>query len=282
MRTRRQSSSEEPEDGRCRVCGREGPLTFEHLPPSSAGNEPNVRLLGLEDWLRREEHGESWRRGKIQQRGSGAYSLCKTCNDRGGVHYVPELARWVHAIGGGLAGSSPPLEQIDAQLEDRWVTGEMRGVKPARFLKQVVTMLLALSPGSFPPVHPALMEYARDPQRVGLPERYQFYLAAYCGPTARYCGGAARLRFDQERSITDFVLELAFPPFSYVLAIDSDPADPPVRTCNISNFAQLSVSDVVDVDMQLQVGFGHTPFPLDYRTKAAHDRDVAFNQRAAS
>lgn len=31
-------------DDICRICGKEGPLSFEHIPPQSVGNDHTVKL----------------------------------------------------------------------------------------------------------------------------------------------------------------------------------------------------------------------------------------------
>ena len=58
-------------------------------PPKGVGNTRRVEMLGLEDWLRREEEGAEVK-PTISQKGSGAYSLCRDCNSRAGELYVPE------------------------------------------------------------------------------------------------------------------------------------------------------------------------------------------------
>ena len=59
-------------------------------------------------------------------------------------------------------------EDLDADPQPTWAAAELRDVRPARFMKQVVTMLLAITPPGFlNRGHLDLGEYARDPQRVG-------------------------------------------------------------------------------------------------------------------
>lgn len=275
------TTSEDPDDDRCRVCLRRSDLSFEHLPPRGAGNDDAAWMWGLDNWLGRDPvSGRPAGRARIQQRGSGARSLCRKCNERAGERYVPELLEWTDRARAGLANASPPLDALDRELVPAYVTTTFEQVRPARFLKQVVTMLLALGSGGFAARHLDLCSFAQDPEWVGLPKRYQFYLALYAGPMARYNGGAARLREDGKGGfINDFVLELAFPPFAYVLSIDEQL--PAAETVNVSGFADLGINQRADIEMTLQVGFGHTILPLDYRPRAKLDADRAENEAAA-
>jgi hypothetical protein len=57
------------EEGICHLCGKDGPLSFEHVPPESAFNDRPV-LLGAIDDVWDTEFDDSKLRGKIQQRGA--------------------------------------------------------------------------------------------------------------------------------------------------------------------------------------------------------------------
>lgn len=278
MRIHRKKPFEDPDDAACRVCGRVTDLTFEHLPPSSAGNKGRAEMLGIDEWLQRDETGEP-ERGTIVQRGAGAYSLCGPCNNRAGQLYVPEFTRWTDMANEGIANIHPPLQELDAALEPAYTTAMFKEVRPARFLKQVVTMILALAAPGFPPRHLDLQAFAQDPGWVGLPPNYQFYLALFCGPMARFNGGAGVLRLTENGPQTTFTLELAHPPFAYILSVDED--SPALETGNIIGFADLGIDETGDVEIQMKAGFGHTPLPLDLRSKAMLKRDRAQNEAEA-
>jgi hypothetical protein len=181
MRFDRRAQPEDEDDAACRVCGRVTDLTFEHVPPRSAGNRGRAEMLGIEGWLGRTEDG-STERGTISQRGSGVYTLCADCNNRAGGLYVPELVKWAGAGNSTLAQIDPSPTHFDAQLDPTYVYVKLRDLRPGRLMKQIATMLLALAPGSFPPLHPELTRYAREPEVTGLPPSYQFYLAFFLEP----------------------------------------------------------------------------------------------------
>jgi hypothetical protein len=231
-------------------------------------------MFGIDEWLSREASGHDpigkpVGRGLVLQRGSGAYSLCRACNERAGARYVPELARWVEMANTGLANARRPVMEFDEEVEPAYSQAHFKRVQPARFLKQVVTMLLAVAPAGFA-LHRDnldLSAFAQDPDWVGLPERFQLYLALYLGPYARFNGGSGVMHLEDDRFITDFVLEVAHPPFTYILSVDQE--KPTLDCGNISNFADLRIDQTADVEIHLRLGFGHTPFPLDFRSRAA-------------
>jgi hypothetical protein len=254
----------DPADRACRICGEVTRLSFEHVPPKGTGNTGRVEMLGIEAWLAREDQGAEVR-GTISQRGSGAYSLCRDCNSRAGELYVPEFKK-LHGTG-IQALSQFDLTALDARDDAGYVEMKWQGVRPGRLAKQIATMLLAISPGSFAQANAALTEYARDPSKVGLPPRYKLYLALYAGPNARYNGGSVAMKMNDGGDFDSIpVWELAYPPFAYVLTVDEEV--PALETGNVTSFADAGIDETGELEMTLKVGFGHTIFPLDFRTKA--------------
>lgn len=141
-------------------------------------------------------------------------------------------------------------------------------------------MILAVAAPGFPPLHLDLQAFAQDPKWVGLPSNYEFYLSLYCGPMARFNGGARVLRQGPSGDWeTTFTLELAYPPFAHVLSLDEE--SPAVETANISSFADHDIDEKGEVALPLRVGFGHTPFPLDLRSEAMLERDRGRNEEEA-
>ena len=48
-----------------------------------------------------------------------------------------------------------------------------------------------------------------------------------------------------------------------------------IETVDITGFVDVGYDQRADIDLDLLVGFGHTPYPADYRTKAMVERDAA-------
>src|SRR4051812_42386815 len=131
MRRPQQSRpGKKPQIGACRIWGKVGVLSFEHVPPRSAFNRNRVELFSVEQWLSR-ENGKPTSRGRILQRGTGGFTLCESCNNLTGRLYVPELEKLTRA-GAQILHSLPPREQQDANLEEAFVEGKLIGARPLR------------------------------------------------------------------------------------------------------------------------------------------------------
>jgi hypothetical protein len=172
------------------------------------------------------------------------------------------------------------LEDADSSLSHVWLDVKWKqsstGPYPLRFMKQVVAMMLATSPPSLGENHPELAEFVLDRHRIGLPETFAFYLSLYAGPQARMTGVAGRLQWDPPPTRMDTLVEVAWPPFAYAMTIDSEPLAVP--SSDITAFTTVPYEARADIDLQLLVGFGHTLYPADYRTRAMIERDVRLNQ----
>jgi len=77
--------------------------------------------------------------------------------------------------------------------------------------------------------------------------------------------------FDRGRQFT--LVEVAFPPFAYVMTIDSDPD--PIRSVDITELTTIGYGQRADLELDLLIGFGHTAWPIDYRTRAMIEQERA-------
>lgn len=254
----------------CRICRKRKVDSFEHVPPRKAFNDQPSTSYGLEDWLAREEGG--LKGGKVEQRGAGAAVLCQPCNSNTGSWYGSELVR--AARSGATILSQLPLDEFDESLEPAYATVKFTqqpkiGPHPLRLAKQIIAMLLAMSQLDFSLNHPDLGDFVLDRERTGLDSRYQLYLALFAGPNARTTGVAAR--FNAITGKGDILVEVAYPPFAYVMTVDSPPEA--IETANITEMVDVGYKQMADLDLGMLVGFGHTPYPADYRTQAMVERD---------
>jgi hypothetical protein len=262
--------------GTCHVCRREGvKLTFEHVPPKSSFNEGRTEVYGLMEFLNRPGN-EEMTGGTVEQRGAGEWTLCESCNNKTGSWYVPELGKATAAAAKLLRAM--PLDEIDENPEEVVARITFRGAKreprPLLLIKQIVTMLLAVSPLDLSLKNPELGDFVLDRKRSGLAERFQLYLALFAGPIARTVGYAAR--FDVYTGRHDLISEIAFPPLAYSMTIDSP--EGALRVGNITGFADCGYDQETPFEIDMIVGFGHYPMPLDYRSNAAVERDRQRNE----
>ena len=265
-----------PRIGECRICGTRGVLTFEHVPPKTAFNRNRVELHTMEDWLQRDAPGPK-KKGRIQQRGMGGFILCDSCNNLTGRRYVPELERWTRAAV-SLLGQLPDDDSEDADPNDKAVSFEAVNVRPLLFAKQVAAMIMAVNGGEFRKRNLPLAEFVLDPEKVGLPVGYDIYLALYRGPNARQSGVSGRANVAIGR--VNVLSEVAHPPFAYLMSFDEE--EPALPVGKVTHFADYGSHDVVDQAVEVLVGFGHTPFPGDYRSRARIDLEAEEDRAAVA
>lgn len=262
---------------KCRICRVNDADSFEHVPPRAALNDKPQTVYGIDDWLARAEDG-TLPSGRIEQRGAGGQTLCQSCNNNTGSWYGTELARTVAA--GVKILREAPLDEYDTLTDYRWASVGFKksatGPHPLRFIKQVVAMLLAASPIELSANHPELSEFVLDKDKAGLPDRYKFYLSLFAGPYARTTGIVANI--DIERGREDIFAEVAFPPYAYVMSIDSEPDL--IETVDITLFVDIGYNQQGDIELDMLIGFGHTLYPADYRTSAMIERDRIRNEQA--
>ena len=73
--------------GICHICGKEGELTFEHIPPRNALNNQATKMYSGDNLIKRMQGEKA--KYENQQAGAGRYSLCASCNNNTGQWYAP-------------------------------------------------------------------------------------------------------------------------------------------------------------------------------------------------
>ena len=87
-------------DDICRICGKEGPLSFEHIPPQSVGNDHTVKLYSGVDAVKSSLTGQDDMEGlkyRQLQRGQGFKTICSSCNSYLGQNYVKPFSEFYRA-----------------------------------------------------------------------------------------------------------------------------------------------------------------------------------------
>jgi hypothetical protein len=72
-------------DGLCHICGKYGKLSFEHSPPEAAFNHRPLVYAAIKKLIGTSNLDNP--KGRTQQRGAGAYTLCERCNNLTGHWY---------------------------------------------------------------------------------------------------------------------------------------------------------------------------------------------------
>jgi len=257
--------------GKCRICGQEGKLSFEHVPPQKAYNQETVIEYTLENWIRSRKV-----KGKQRQGGIGEYTLCEKCNPDTGAWYGTEYGRWATMAFDALniLNNNP-----DILSSKNAIAITLKDAYPLRFLKQVITCLfsvISVSPGSdFADNNPELVKFILDKNQTNLPETYNFYLSLYRKPSIlRRIPLAGKLKVLYKKDMSGNIIygtikskpasvfsEMAHPPFALVMAhgtLFSDATD-------ISYFKNFRYDEHMDLILPLKIGTGLMPYPGSYQ-----------------
>lgn len=239
-------------EGTCHICGTHGKLSFEHVPPKSAFNNREVVRVGFNEAITVGPYDHP--KGRIQQGGAGAHTLCEPCNNTTGRWYAPAFADW--CVQGAKILSK-------TNFNPRIFT--IQYVFPLRILKQIVTMFFSVNHVGLAGVNPELVDFVLNRDRVYLPPKYRFYAYFNRGSSTdklRYATFMSKLNIYTGRMT--LLSEISFPPYGYVFTIDSEIPDR--RLFDITHFSRYRYNDFKVQAMKPVVLDTATFVPGDYRT----------------
>lgn len=253
--------------GACRICGRVTELTEEHLPPRGAFNKQRHQEVPVDEVLGADDLDPEGG-GRILQGGIRGYMLCGDCNGFTG-RWGREYQGWAGRAFRMIASTGKAPADIDETDGYPYIAAAFLNVYPGRFIRQVLSMMLSIS-GS-PELgerYPQLRELVLGGPPRQLPDPLRVYLNLYAHHVSRIAGGrAGQGRFDADQGVWRWLLEVSFVPLSTILVINGPP-DPELGL-DITSFTECD-PDVksAEIDFEgLRIGFGHKPFPGDFRTK---------------
>lgn len=248
--------------GTCHICGADGPLSFEHIPPRKAFNEHRVVSVRFEEAINLGP--DEFPRGKIHQRGVGGYTLCATCNNKTGHWYGNQFIDWCYEGMSVLmsSGGHPSLSYVVH-------------LYPLPVLKEIVTMLFSVNHDRFHGVNQELVRFVLNRNRIGLPKKYRFFTYFNTSPQFRAMPITGLMQFERGGQPI-LISEFSYPPYGYVMTIDSEPPDD--RLFEITHFARYEYYELAELALDLPVLPVHTPFPGDYRTKEEINKQIQQNK----
>jgi len=256
--------------GTCRLCGKDGELSFEHVPPQSAFNRATVIEYALESWVTKREV-----KGRQRQGGIGEHTLCEQCNNDTGSWYAAEYVRWAKTAFDILSFIRRGRNRFAGKDK---VVVTLKNVYPLRFLKQVITCLVSVagvSPGAeFAQNHPQLAEFILDRYQIDLPPNYSVYLGLYQSSILRRSPLSVKAPVVYGKDESGHILpdtirvgegsvfsEMAHPPFLAAMTYGTSFAS----GTDITYFKNHEYDQQVDVELPLTIGRGPTPYPGDYQ-----------------
>ena len=244
--------------GICRLCGHNTKLSFEHVPPRVTFNKnTKYASVAFEEYAKTENPLKNPPKGKIMQGGVGYNSFCEQCNNFLGSEYVPAYKRWVTA-------GFEILQNKEFELH----TYSIKEIEPQKILKQIVSMFLAINGEWYLKAYPKLSEFVVNKDSKELPDRFNIFSYLTRAENIRYMHHAVHGNF--ETGITINCSEIAYPPYGYVLTIDSENKIP--KLTNITDFKNLNKK--IDLNIKMFQLPTYMPLPLDYRTKAQVEKGI--------
>jgi hypothetical protein len=152
-------------EGKCRLCGVLGKLTYEHVPPKVTFNkETRFKIIGFMEYIKEKHPLDKIFKAKIEQGGIGYYSLCQSCNNFLGTTYVPAYQRYSNSF-------------IDCAKKKDFNAFELtiHDFTALKVLKQIISMFFSLNDEIFSENNRDLAEFVLDPSSQDLSNRYRVF-----------------------------------------------------------------------------------------------------------
>jgi len=253
--------------GICHICGKDGKLSYEHVPPEAAFNDHRILTYSFDKFIRA-ENLDDIRGGRFLQRGIGGYTLCERCNNDTGSWYGPAYVEWVAQAMSILIGTGGRASLVYPF-----------NLYPLRVLKQVSAMFFSVNSPDFRLAHPDLVRFVLNKESMQFPRSIQIHAFYTTSSRMRRAGVSVMAKgMGSGNATMRAFTEIIFPPFGFVMTFDGQP--PFERGfCEISSFANFRYADWRSaITMRLPVMPIYTGFPGDYRTREQTMADYVRNK----
>jgi len=251
--------------GKCRICGQDGDLSFEHVPPHKAFNDQRLIAYSVEDHITKKQV-----KGRQLQRGAGAYTLCEQCNNSTGAWYANEFVKW-SLIGADVLQILQQQKGQFSNLSEIMVV--FQDVYPVRFLKQIVTCFFSVmganTDAAFTMLNPDLVRFVLNRDESNLPESYHFYLKLYQKSIMRRYPIGGKMTVTYTKTGDGISLLEATPAifseithFPFALIMTQDRAFPDAT--EITYFKNFKYDELTNANLKLSIGQGLNPYPGSY------------------
>ncbi len=236
-------------------------LSFEHVPPRTTFNkDTKYSSVAFEDYIKTENPLKNQPKGKIKQGGIGYNSFCEKCNSFLGAEYVPAYKRWV-------TGDFEILVDKEFHLHNY----KIKQIEPLKILKQIISMFLAINDDWYLDAYPELSNFVSDKETKILPEKFKVFAYLTRAENIRYMNHVVKGNLRSGKPIN--CSEIAFPPYGYVLTIDSEE-----QIKNLNNITSFkNFDEPLDLNFRMFQLSTYMPFPLDYRTKIEVENEIDKN-----
>ena len=220
--------------GVCHICGKEGPLSFEHIPPHSMGNSKPAKAYRIVDIAKTCNTLNTANKEEIryrqQQRGIGFQTICSSCNSYLGKHHVNAYTRCVTELGAILRESKGDQDRSGIHLEGH-------NIPVLAFFKHVVSNFCSTTqPGTMLDCREFLLDFKSN----AFPSRYRLFMFALPEGSSFVSSGWMRLFLDDNGLKTADLAFIAMPPVGfYLYDVESSTAMPEASShgCEITSMA---------------------------------------------
>lgn len=250
--------------GKCRLCGKETTLTFEHVPPEAAFNNESVKLIDGDECLKtitdlnRAPWDFSGLKYKIQQKGNGDYYLCEKCNNTTGAWYVPYYRNFIYGF--------TSVADTPGFARETMLRVSAKEIRPLAIFKQIMTMFSDIN--YFCPSDEKLQRFLLDKDCTDFNcKKYRVFMYVFGGGIQRIETVAAQIMND---GTTLALSEIVSPPLGFVLYIDMPEVLPPYFQnpgCEITEFSKCSYEDICSMDIVLPIHECNIIFPANFKAK---------------
>lgn len=220
--------------GTCRLCRKEGKLSYEHFPPRSAFNDQPIKLIKDSERFFMNQDFENWQPQsgdqEVLQRGLGAFTLCQSCNNKLGRWYMNayvELARCAEPYASG----PPTCDRFPVEITE----------SPLKIIKSIFAIMVSIAPEGYLDQNPWLRKTLEDKESKSF-DRSQFRIEiAIMTDRARIRGSSGLsggMHIDEllnGKPSLRMVTDLSFPPLAIVLNLGNHRSDH--RLLDITDFA---------------------------------------------
>ena len=239
--------------GQCCICGVEGELSFEHVPPRAAYNDQRIFETNIQAMMKEDDAGRD-ARGKWVQGGAGRYTLCGKCNNLTGWWYGSSYVKWARL-------AKELLDRSDGKMSLEYYPYR---IYPLRVIKQVVTMFCSACGPNFQKRFPDMAKFVLDRDQRYLP--YEMKVYAYLIDAKKSVGNRQSPMSGVLKGTKQYIFaEIAFALLGFVLTGDVVPVS--AALVDITNFSYSSFFTCQTIFLNLPVLPINTWLPGDFRSK---------------
>ncbi len=252
--------------GKCALCGCDGKLSFEHIPPKAAFNKTPSKTVDIFTILGSERNGYPWELDGMkydnQQKGTGRYSLCQKCNELTGTWYGDSYRDFVYKAVGFL------IELEKGSEKPKYV--KFLEIRPLNFIKQVLSMFCSVNKDNSN--IDDLRKFVLNKELSGI-DKNKYRVCMYLTKSATRRMNSFFVRAIIPSGGIVCVSEIISCPFGFILYINPDESEL-FDGVDITSMADYKYDETIDIVMPVVVYDVNNWLPLDYRTKEQIINDI--------